>query len=92
MSEIPHNSTADRLLVRQILDNPIFTDVTDGGETYTTYRVIRIVHTFASHPSGWTHIAEVTPLRSRGLFEAFLDVRQKSIERSKVRGPIPPEE
>lgn len=87
MEEIPHNSTEDRLNVRAVVDNTIFTDVTDSGETYTTYRIVRIVHAFTDHPSGWTHIAEVTPLRSRGTFEAFLEIRDRHIERSRVQRP-----
>lgn len=87
MEEIPHHSTEDRLIVRAIVDNPIFTDVTDGGETYTTYRIVRIIHAFVEHPSGWTHIAEVVPLRSHGTFEAFLEVRHRSVERSRIQRP-----
>lgn len=84
MSEIPHHSTEDRRIVAGLVDNPIFTDVTSGGEVYTTYRILRITHEFVAHPSGWTHSAEVTPLRSRGLFEALLDIRRRVVERSRI--------
>lgn len=88
MTEIPHNSTDDVERVAAIIDNPIFTDVTNNGENYTTYRILRITHTFTAHPIGWTHIAEVAPLRSMGLFEAFLEVRRRIVERSAIRRPI----
>lgn len=84
MSEIPHHSTDDRRAVDDLVDNPIFTDVTNEGETYTTYRILRVTHTFSNHPSGWTHTAEVTPLRSSGLFEALLEIRSRSVERSRI--------
>lgn len=85
MPEIPHTSTDDIKRVAAVVDNPIFTDVTEDGERYTTYRIVRISHTFASHPSGWTHIVVVAPLRSVGLFEAFLEVRRRVVERSVIR-------
>lgn len=74
--------------MRKIIENPIFTDVTDEGETYTTYRIVRILHLFDRHPAGWTHLAEVVPLRSTGRFEAYLEVVRRVVERSKVRRPL----
>ena len=85
MTEIPHTSTDDIKRVAAVVDNPIFTDVTDDGEHYTTYRIVRITHAFAAHPSGWTHIVVAAPLRSIGLFEAFLEVRRRVVERSAIR-------
>lgn len=90
MDEIPHHATEDRLIVRAIVDNPIFTDVTQDGEMYTTYRIVRIIHAFQAHPSGWTHLAEVEPLRSSGRLEAFLHVQNRTIERSKIQGSDSP--
>lgn len=71
--------------VDDFIDDPIFTEVSDGGEVYTTYRVLQFTHAFSSHPSGWTHIAQVENVYGSGVCEAFLEVVRRHIERSRVR-------
>jgi hypothetical protein len=75
----------DSFEVADFIEDPLFTEVNDGGEVYTTYRVLKFTHAFSSHPSGWTHIAQVENVYGHGIYEAFLEVVRRHIERSRVR-------
>lgn len=67
-----------------VVDDLEFTDVTNHGETYTLYRIVRFTHEVTSHPSGWTHLANVVRVRKRALGTALLRVVNRSIEDSEV--------
>lgn len=75
----------DSFEVADFIDESLFTEVTEGGEVYTTYRILKFTHAFSSHPSGWTHIAQVEDVYEHDLYEAFLEVYQRHIDRSQVR-------
>lgn len=66
------------------VDDPLFTDVTDDGETYTLYRIARFTHSIEGHPDGWTHMANVSLEREIGLGVALLRVVNRQIEESSV--------
>lgn len=70
--------------VEDFLDDAVFTDVTKNGEHYTRYRVIRVTHEVTGHPLGWTHMANVVPVRAAGMGVAHLRVENRSIEDSEV--------
>ena len=73
------------------VDNPVFTDVTNDGEIYTTYRIVRITHEVFEHPDDWTHLANVTLEFNIGIGVALLLIRNKIVEASRIK-PTPPTE
>ena len=74
----------DSFEVTDFIEDPLFTEVSEGGEVYTTYRVLKFTHAFSSHTAGWTHIAQVEKVYEPGRYEAFLEVVRRHIERSRV--------
>ncbi|MFM2046345.1 MAG: hypothetical protein RL383_422 [Actinomycetota bacterium] len=70
--------------VAHYLDDPLFTEVTEQGEVYTLFRVVRITHEVSGHPEGWTLLANVTRERNPAIGTALLRVESRSIEESKV--------
>ena len=73
------------------VDNPVFTDVTNDGEIYTTYRIVRITHEVFEHPDDWTHLANVTLEFNIGIGVAHLRLKNKLVEASRIK-PTPPSE
>ena len=73
------------------VDDPLFTDVTNDGETYTLYRIARFTHSIEGHPDGWTHMANVSPEREIGLGVALLRIVDRQIEESSVTRTRPRE-
>jgi hypothetical protein len=71
--------------VDDFVDDAMFTDVTKDGEIYTTYRIVRFTHEVQEHHEGWTHLANVTLVHSEGIAVAFLRVRNRIIEDSRIR-------
>lgn len=84
MTEPESRILPEGLLVSSIVSEIEFTDVTDDGEVYTLYRIVRFTHEFIEHPQGWTHLANVFRIRTPALGVAHLLVSNKMIERSKV--------
>jgi hypothetical protein len=69
------------------LVDPVFADVSQAGETYTSYRVIRITHQAADHPESWTHLANVTRVQDGATAVAHLRIVDRHIEESRVIHP-----
>jgi hypothetical protein len=69
------------------LVDPVFADVSQAGETYTSYRVIRITHQAADHPEGWTHLANVTRVHDGATAVARLRIFDRHIDESRVTHP-----
>lgn len=67
-----------------VVDDVEFTDVTNHGEIYTLYRIVRITHEATGEPDKWTHMANVSRVRDPGLGVAFLRVIDRIIVDSKV--------
>lgn len=70
--------------VEDHLDDAVFTDVTNDGETYTRYRVTRVTHEVSGHPREFTHMANVVEVRSTGMAVALLRVVNRAVEDSEV--------
>ena len=70
--------------VSSVLEDPEFTEVTGNGEIYTLYRVVRLTHEASEHPAGWTHVANVTRVRSFAIGTALLRIANKVIEDARV--------
>lgn len=73
--------------VDEFLKDPVFADVSQAGETYTSYRVVRITHEAIDHPEGWTHLANVTRARDGATGVARLRIVDRNIEESRVTHP-----
>jgi hypothetical protein len=73
--------------VEDFLKDPVFADVSQAGETYTSYRVVRITHEAIDHPEGWTHLANVTRARDGATGVARLRIVDRHIEESRVTHP-----
>jgi hypothetical protein len=73
--------------VEDFLEDPVFADVSQAGETYTSYRVVRITHEAIDHPEGWTHLANVTRARDGATGVAMLRIVDRHIEESRVTHP-----
>lgn len=73
--------------VEDFLEDPVFADVSQAGETYTSYRVVRITHEAIDHPEGWTHLANVTRARDGATGVARLRIVDRHIEESRVTHP-----
>lgn len=68
--------------VEAVVNDAVFTDVTEGGEVYSTYRIIRFVYEFDRHPQGWTHLAVAVPSRTSREVEVFLRIVGRVVEES----------
>ena len=84
MSNFESRATSPELDVLDVVDNPVFTDVTEEGETYTTYRIVRFVYEFSGHPQKWTHLAVVIANRTDTESEAFLLVIDRVVDESYI--------
>jgi len=73
--------------VDDFLKDPVFADVSQAGETYTSYRVVRITHEAIDHPEGWTHLANVTRARDGATGVARLRIVDRHIKESRVTHP-----
>lgn len=86
MGEFTCTPSASPSAVSLVLDDPVFTDVTEDGEVYRTYLVTSIVFEFTGHPEGWTHLVTVVHGDSQRQLEAFLKVADRSVDDSRVIG------
>jgi hypothetical protein len=77
--------------ISDYVNNPVFTDVTNDGEIYTTYRIVRITHEIFEHSEEWTHLANVSLEFSIGIGVAHLLLKNKVVEASRIK-PTPPTE
>lgn len=68
----------------EVVDDPVFTDITNDGEIYTLYRVIRFTHVATNHPDGWTHCANVVRVHGPRIGVARLRIVDRVIVRSTV--------
>ena len=67
-----------------IVDDVEFSDVTEAGEVYTLYRIVRFTHEAADPLARWTHLANVARVRSPAIGVARLRIRNRVIEDSQV--------
>ena len=67
-----------------VVDDPEFTVVSDNGEVYTLFRIVRVTHEAIHHPDGWTHMANVVRVRNPALGVARLRIADRVIEEAAV--------
>lgn len=90
MEEPTYVLLSELVSISAIVDDPVFTDVSQDGENYITYRVIRFTHEISHHVENWTHLANVALEYETGFGVAFLRVKNRVIEESRMK-PTPPE-
>lgn len=84
MSESAFRLLSEGFVTNSIIDDPVFTEITDDGEVYTLYQIIRITHEAENHPENWTHRANVAQVRHPRIGVALLQVVDRVIVRSRV--------
>lgn len=68
----------------EFIDDVEFTEVTNLGEVYTLYRIVRFTHLVHDHPDGWTHVANVVRVRRTALGVALLRIAERIVEDASV--------
>jgi len=84
MTTDPFSLLSESTPTSEIVDDDEFTEVTNNGEVYTLYRIVRITHVATSHPDGWTHMANVVRVRNPAIGVALLLVVNRVIEDASV--------
>lgn len=67
-----------------LVDDIEFTEVTDNGEVYTLFRIVRVTEELIGHPAGWTHVANVVRVREPAIGVAYLKVDGRVILEARV--------
>ena len=87
----PHQVKEDEALLlpeglptSTFVDDAEFTEVTDHGEVYTLFRIVRFTHEFDHHREGWTHLANVVRARNQAIGVAHLLINDRVIHEAKV--------
>ena len=76
---------SEATLVEDFVDDPVFTDVTNDGEIYTGYRIVRFTHEISGHHENWSHLANVSLEYGKGIGVAYLRIRNRIIEDSRIK-------
>ncbi len=84
MNESAFRLLPEGFLTESIIDDPVFTEITDDGEVYTLYRIVRVTHEASDHPDGWTHRANVAQVRKQRIGVALLVVAERVILTARV--------
>lgn len=84
MSDHKSRLLPEGLPTTELVDDIEFTEVTDNGEVYTLYRIVRFTEEFIGHPEGWTHVANVVRVREPARGVSYLQIRDRSIHEARV--------
>lgn len=68
----------------EIVNDDVFTEVSEDGEVYISYRIVRFTHALVDHPMGWTHVANVAAVHRQAIGVAHLEVSAREIVRAEV--------
>jgi hypothetical protein len=71
-------------LTESIVNDAHFTEITDDGEIYVLYRIVKFTHFTDSPHLNWTHRANVVGVRKPNMGVALLRVVDRTIEDSHV--------
>jgi hypothetical protein len=75
---------SESLEISDFVQSDIFTDVTEDGEIYTSYRIVRVTHAIVDDPDGWNYIANVVGIHEAHIGVADLKVVDRMITDSRV--------
>ena len=84
MSDHKSRLLPEGLPTTNLVDDIEFTEVTDNGEVYTLYRIVRFTEELIGHPEGWTHVANVVRVREPAIGVAYLQVHGRVILEARV--------
>ena len=84
MSDHEYRLLPESTPTESIVDDALFSDVTESGEVYTLYRIVRVTHEAVDPHARWTHLANVARVRSPAIGVASLRIRNRVIEDSQV--------
>lgn len=84
MSDIYFSLLSERHTTDEVVDDILFTDITNEGEIYTLFRIVRFTHIADNHPDGWTHRANVVRVHEPRIGVALLKIVDRVIVRSSV--------
>lgn len=84
MSDHKSRLLPEGLPTTDLVDDIEFTEVTDNGEVYTLYRIVRFTEEFIGHREGWTHVANVVRVREPAIGVAYLQVQGRVILEARV--------
>lgn len=70
--------------VSDFVQYDIFTDVTQHGEIYTSFRIVRFTHAIIDDPDGWNFVANVASIHENHMGVAELKVVDRMITDSRV--------
>ncbi len=84
MSEYESRLLPEGLSPTELVDDLEFTEVTDDGEVYTLYRIVRITEEFIDSRDNWSHLANVVRVRDPGIGVAHLLIRDRVIYEAMV--------
>jgi hypothetical protein len=81
----PHTVVlSESLEISDFVQYDIFTDVTQDGEIYTSYRIVRVTHAIIDDPDGWNFVANVVGIHDKHMGVAQLKIVDRMITESRV--------
>lgn len=84
MSDLRLALLSELAATSEFVDDDVFTDVSEDGERYTSYRIVRMTHSIEPNDEGWTHLANVGLLDGTAIAVALLKIHLRVVEDSKV--------
>lgn len=84
MNEIQVFFIDDPRDVLDVIDDPVFSHVTHGGEVYELFEVISINREYVNHPLGWTHGVMARHVHTERTYFADLRVLNFCVDDSAV--------
>ena len=70
--------------VDDFVEEEVFTEVSDDGEIYTTYRIVRITDLISNHPERWTHRANVVRIDAPIIGVCLLRIEERIVMDAQV--------
>ena len=81
----PHFELVSELAsVADFVEEAMFTEVSEDGEIYTTYRIVRITDAAINHPERWTHRANVVRIDAPIIGVCLLRIEDRIVMDSRV--------
>lgn len=74
----------ESLETNDFVEHDVFTDVTQDGEIYTSYRIVRVTHAIVDDPQGWNFVANVVGIAKNRLGVAELKIVDRLITESRI--------
>lgn len=76
---LPDSTSTD-----QIVTDPVFTEVSDDGDVYISFRIVQFTHSIRHHPEGWNYLAKVHGVHIEQEGVGFLKIEDKIIQDCRI--------